>query len=147
VAKNHAFIDGNKRVAFLSIGLFLAINGYRLLADQVDAVRVMLAVAAGELDEAALSAWISENMCSRQVTRPQKRETAAARTRPSGCKPPPPAGRGQIRHAAVAGLEPGVECCVPTARGSVSQVFFTENIEEVSSSIAIWWLGASVAAS
>jgi len=38
LAKNHAFVDGNKRVAFLSIGLFLVINGYRLQADQVDAI-------------------------------------------------------------------------------------------------------------
>ncbi len=62
LAKNHAFLDGNKRVAFLSMGVFLAINGFRLKADQVDAIRVMMAVAAGELNEAALSAWIAENM-------------------------------------------------------------------------------------
>src|SRR5262245_36575414 len=37
LAQNHPFVDGNKRAAFLSIGLFLAINGYRLQADQVDA--------------------------------------------------------------------------------------------------------------
>ena len=65
LAKNHAFVDGNKRVAFLSIGLFLAINSHRLTADQVDAIRVMLAVAAGELDEPALSEWISRNMATR----------------------------------------------------------------------------------
>ena len=62
LAKNHAFLDGNKRVAFLAIGVFLAINGFRLIAGQVDAIRVMLAVAAGEMDEASLAAWISENM-------------------------------------------------------------------------------------
>ena len=44
--------DGNKRAAFLSIGLFLAINGYPLTADQVNAIRAMLAVASGELDMA-----------------------------------------------------------------------------------------------
>lgn len=65
LAKNHAFFDGNKRVAFLSIGLFLAINGCRLIADQVDAIRAMLAVAASELAEAALSAWIAMNMTLR----------------------------------------------------------------------------------
>src|ERR687886_615881 len=54
IAKNHAFVDGNKRAAFLSIGLFLAINGYRLKADQVDAINTMLAVAGGDMDEAAL---------------------------------------------------------------------------------------------
>lgn len=58
LAKNHPFVDGNKRVAFLAIGLFLAINGYRLTANQVDATRTMLGVAAGDVDEAALALWI-----------------------------------------------------------------------------------------
>jgi death-on-curing protein len=61
LSKNHAFVDGNKRVAFLSIGLFLAINGYRLQADQVDAIRTMLAVASGDLSEEGLAAWIAQN--------------------------------------------------------------------------------------
>ena len=64
LAKNHAFVDGNKRAAFLSIGLFLAINGHRLKANQVDAIQTMLAVASGELDEQGLSAWIAENSVS-----------------------------------------------------------------------------------
>jgi death-on-curing protein len=67
LAKNHPFVDGNKRVAFLSIGLFLAINGYRLVADPVDAVRVMLAVASGDLDEEAFSAWIAKNVAAREM--------------------------------------------------------------------------------
>lgn len=67
LAKNHAFLDGNKRVAFLAVGLFLAINGHKLLADQVDAIRTMLAVAAGDLDEKALAAWIWNNMVKRTV--------------------------------------------------------------------------------
>jgi death-on-curing protein len=62
LAKNHPFVDGNKRVAFLSIGLFLAINGYRLTANQVDATRTMLGVAAGDIDEAALALWIRARM-------------------------------------------------------------------------------------
>jgi len=61
LAKNHAFVDGNKRAAFLSIGVFLAINGYTLEADPVDAIQTMLAVAGGELDEAGLSVWIARN--------------------------------------------------------------------------------------
>lgn len=61
VAKNHAFVDGNKRVAFLSVGLFLALNGHRIVADQVDAIQTILAVAAGEVDQAGLSAWIRKN--------------------------------------------------------------------------------------
>ena len=58
IAKNHAFIDGNKRASFLSIGLFLSLNGWRLRADQVDAIQTMLALAAGTLDEAGLAEWI-----------------------------------------------------------------------------------------
>ncbi len=61
LARNHAFVDGNKRVAFLSIGVFLAMNGYRLVADQLDAIRTILSVAAGDLDELALVAWIEKN--------------------------------------------------------------------------------------
>jgi death-on-curing protein len=61
LARSHVFVDGNKRAAFLAIGVFLAINGYRLIADQVDAIRTMLALAAGELDEPGLAAWIEKN--------------------------------------------------------------------------------------
>jgi death-on-curing protein len=62
LAKNHPFIDGNKRVAFLAVGLFLAINGFRLSASQVDATLIMLGVAAGDIDEAALALWIRAHM-------------------------------------------------------------------------------------
>lgn len=62
VARNHPFADGNKRAAFLSIGLFLGLNGKRLVADQVDAINVMLAVASGELEEPGFAAWIKKHM-------------------------------------------------------------------------------------
>ncbi len=65
LAKNHAFVDGNKRAAFLSIGMFLAINGHKLVADQVDAIQTVLAVAAGELEERGLSVWIQKNSVPR----------------------------------------------------------------------------------
>ena len=61
LAKNHAFLDGNKRAAFLSIGMFLSINGHKLVADQVDAIQTMLALAAGDLDERGFAAWIQKN--------------------------------------------------------------------------------------
>ena len=61
LAKNHAFVDGNKRVAFLAAGLFLALNGYRLIASQADATLTMLAVASSEMDEAAFALWIRAN--------------------------------------------------------------------------------------
>jgi death-on-curing protein len=61
IAKNHAFVDGNKRKAFLSIGLFLSINGRPLRVDQVEAINTILALAAGSLSEAALAAWLREH--------------------------------------------------------------------------------------
>jgi death-on-curing protein len=57
-AKNHAFVDGNKRGAFLATGLFLHLNGFRLSVSQVDATLTMLAVAAGEMDEASFADWL-----------------------------------------------------------------------------------------
>ena len=65
IAKNHAFVDGNKRAAFMSIGLFKSINGHRLVADQADAIRIMLGVASGDVTEKALAAWIAINMAIR----------------------------------------------------------------------------------
>ncbi|OYY50503.1 MAG: death-on-curing protein [Methylophilaceae bacterium 17-44-8] len=58
LAKNHAFVDGNKRVAFLSVGLFLVLNGYRLTATQVDATLTVISVAAGEISEVEFADWI-----------------------------------------------------------------------------------------
>jgi len=62
LAKNHPFVDGNKRTAFVAMELFLVLNGYKLLATDADCVRTMLAVAAGDLDEAAFAAWIRHNI-------------------------------------------------------------------------------------
>lgn len=65
LAKNHPFVDGNKRVAFLSLGIFLRVNGHRLTATQVDAIQAILAVAAGDVHERGLAAWIQANMSER----------------------------------------------------------------------------------
>lgn len=61
IAKNHPFVDGNKRAAFLAIGVFLRIHGYRLTASQAEATRAIVAVASGEMDDKALAAWVSGN--------------------------------------------------------------------------------------
>ena len=61
LARNHPFVDGNKRAAFLSIGLFLAINRRRLTTHPVDAIQTMLAVASGLMEEAGLADWIAKN--------------------------------------------------------------------------------------
>lgn len=58
ISRNHPFIDGNKRTAFVCMELFLALNGLRLVATDLECVQTMLAVAAGEMDETALSAWL-----------------------------------------------------------------------------------------
>ena len=58
LAKNHAFVDGNKRATFLAAGLFLALNGQRLAATQADATLTMLAIASGALGEDEFAAWI-----------------------------------------------------------------------------------------
>ncbi|SJM89116.1 type II toxin-antitoxin system death-on-curing family toxin [Crenothrix polyspora] len=61
LAKNHAFVDGNKRVAFLAVGLFFGINGYKLTATQENATSSVMAVASGEMSEAEFAAWIRAN--------------------------------------------------------------------------------------
>ncbi|MEP7101517.1 MAG: type II toxin-antitoxin system death-on-curing family toxin [Burkholderiales bacterium] len=65
LAKNHAFVDGNKRAAFLAVGLFLALNGYRLNASQADATLTVMSLAAGEIDEAEFARWIRANSAPR----------------------------------------------------------------------------------
>jgi death-on-curing protein len=61
LAKNHPFVDGNKRAAFLAVGLFLGLNRRRLTATQVDATHAMFAVADGTMKEAAFAEWIRRN--------------------------------------------------------------------------------------
>ena len=62
LAKNHPFVDGNKRAAFLAVGLFLALNGQHLVTTQLDATLTMLGVASSDLDEAAFAAWIRSHI-------------------------------------------------------------------------------------
>ncbi len=62
LAKNHPFVDGNKRTAFLALGLFLAVNHRRLETTQIDAIETMLSLASGTLDENALAAWVRDKI-------------------------------------------------------------------------------------
>ena len=66
LARNHGYLDGNKRVAFVAMDVFLGLNGYRLTAPEAEAVITMLAVAAGDKTEADLAAWCRENSESRE---------------------------------------------------------------------------------
>lgn len=66
IARNHPFADGNKRAALLSVGLFLGINGISFRPDKVEATRAIRALAAGELTEDELAAWIGRNSRRRE---------------------------------------------------------------------------------
>ena len=61
LARNHPFIDGNKRTSFLCAYVFLRLNGLMLVAEEVNATETMVAFAAGSLDEAAFAIWLREN--------------------------------------------------------------------------------------
>jgi death-on-curing protein len=61
LAKNHCFVDGNKRTALVVIDVFLRLNGYQLIASEPEAVVIMNEVAEGVKDQDSLSAWIVEN--------------------------------------------------------------------------------------
>ena len=62
IAKNHPFVDGNKRTAFVAVELFLMLNGWKLSASDADAVIAMLAVAAGKIDETGFAEWIRRHV-------------------------------------------------------------------------------------
>ncbi|MDR9483467.1 MAG: type II toxin-antitoxin system death-on-curing family toxin [Salibaculum sp.] len=62
LAKNHGFVDGNKRTAWIAARLFLADNGYRLSFDPVDAVRIMEGVAGGTVSETELAGWLRDRL-------------------------------------------------------------------------------------
>jgi death-on-curing protein len=62
LARNHPFADGNKRTAFVAVELFLALNGHELSAEDGDCVLTMLALACGDLDERAFSAWVRKHI-------------------------------------------------------------------------------------
>lgn len=62
LARNHPFIDGNKRTAFVAVELFLQLNGWRLMANDVDCVLTMLSLAAGSLEEDAFADWLRSHM-------------------------------------------------------------------------------------
>jgi death on curing protein len=64
LAKNRAFIDGNKRIAFMAMATFLRKNDVRFAPDQAHATAIMLSLAAGEVSEQSLARWIADNIAS-----------------------------------------------------------------------------------
>ena len=61
IARNHPFVDGNKRTALLAIYTFLGINGVDFIVSEANAAAVILALAAGEVSEESLARWIRDN--------------------------------------------------------------------------------------
>jgi death on curing protein len=61
LGKNHAFVDGNKRIAFMSMMTFLRKNGVRFAPEQAHATKIILSLAAGEVSEESLARWIRDN--------------------------------------------------------------------------------------
>lgn len=68
LSRSHPYHDGNKRVAFVVMVVFLELNGWRFAAEEIEVVRVMVALAAGSLTEKALAQWLHQHS-----TKPGKR--------------------------------------------------------------------------
>ena len=65
IARNHPFLDGNKRAAFQVMYVFLGLNGLRVVAEEVEVVDTMLRVATGEADERALAQWLEAHIVAK----------------------------------------------------------------------------------
>jgi death on curing protein len=65
LARSHGYSDGNKRIAFMAMAVFLDIKGVDLDAPEPEVVRVMLAVAAGDLTEADLANWVRQHSAAK----------------------------------------------------------------------------------
>lgn len=65
IVRNHPFVDGNKRTAFLVSALFMELNGFRFVASEADATVRTLALAASEISEEEFAAWLRENVQKR----------------------------------------------------------------------------------
>lgn len=62
LARNHPFIDGNKRLSLVVTETFLLLNGYQLIADDAECLHVWLAMASGTLGDAEFTAWLRANI-------------------------------------------------------------------------------------
>ena len=65
LARNHPYIDGNRRVAFVVMASFLGINEFNVVTDEADVVATMTALAAGELGDAPLAEWVRGRIVGR----------------------------------------------------------------------------------
>jgi death-on-curing protein len=69
ILRNHPFVDGNKRVAFLAMAAFLRLNGVNFAPSQEAATAAIMALAAGEIDEAGFARWIVDNIATSRASR------------------------------------------------------------------------------
>lgn len=65
LARNHAFVDGNKRIAFMAMMVFLHKNGVAFSPDPAEATTIILSLAAGQVSEQSLLRWIRDNLDSK----------------------------------------------------------------------------------
>jgi death-on-curing protein len=64
LVKNHAFVDGNKRIALAALVTFLRLNGYRLTCTEAEETTMMLRAAASEITEEAFTAWVERSVAA-----------------------------------------------------------------------------------
>jgi death on curing protein len=62
LARSHPFNDGNKRIAFVTMAVFLGLNGFDIEAPETEVVTAILGLAAGELDEEELAEWLRSHL-------------------------------------------------------------------------------------
>lgn len=65
LARNHPSVDGNKRIAFQAMYVFLGLNGFRIEVDEPEVVRLILSLASGALPEPKLAAWLRQHIAAR----------------------------------------------------------------------------------
>lgn len=68
IARNHPFVDGNKRTAAVISETFLILNGHELVASDAEVVVAFLALAAGELSEAEMADWFRQRLAKTDAT-------------------------------------------------------------------------------
>ncbi|WGD51719.1 type II toxin-antitoxin system death-on-curing family toxin [Bradyrhizobium sp. CB1650] len=65
IARNHPFVDGNKRTSLLALYTFLGVNGIDFVVPEAEAAAIILSLAAGEVSEQSLTRWIRDNWDSK----------------------------------------------------------------------------------
>jgi death-on-curing protein len=78
IARNHPFVDGNKRAALLSLITFLGLNGIEFAASNAEAAVMIQGIASGEVTEEGLTRWIRDNWPETAATKPTKATTKRA---------------------------------------------------------------------